>query len=78
MLAYVAVTRAKQVLHNEGLAWIHDDYTARPSLPPTIAAQQRSRARRRSAHSSLPRSNSECSSDAPSTCPDLYHTSAAR
>ena len=34
MLAYVAVTRAKQVLDNDGLAWIHNDEYA--STPPSV------------------------------------------
>ncbi len=42
MLAYVAVTRAKQVLDNDGLAWIHDEeYAVAPgSSTPAPARRQ--------------------------------------
>jgi hypothetical protein len=41
MLAYVAVTRAKQVLDNAGLAWIHDaDCTLAPSRSPAIQPEK--------------------------------------
>lgn len=34
MLAYVAVTRARNVLDNDGLAWVHDYLDVRPSIAP--------------------------------------------